>query len=306
MSEGHAHPDEDSNVVGDNIVVVDISNWIERARLNPQVYLERQATEIILVALSLSDSYSDNVFLKGGTLMGLCYGSPRQTADLDFTTSLEPKKREIDQIRAELDVALVRAAANRGYPDLICRVQSVKLKPKPESFEKSSFPALDMTIAYAKRGSREEKRLNAGQCPSTISADVSFNEPVQGIQIICLEPGGPQVPAYSLVDLIAEKIRALLQQTVRNRYRRQDVYDLALLIEQFSFDNDEKTYLLEVLLITCRSRNIEPDKDSISNPDIVSRAKSEWRSLSLELEELPDFDDRFSIVETFYRSLPWV
>lgn len=299
MSDHHPGSDVDA------VTVVDIASWIDRARSDPQAYLERQATEVFLTAIALAPSYKDKIFLKGGVLMGIRYDSPRQTADLDFTTSLEPNVDEIADIRAELDDALLRAAVRLGYPDLVSRVQTVKQRPRPSKFATASFPALKMKIAYALRGSSQESRLNAGQCPTTLEADISFNEPIDALQIVRLGPGGSEIEAYSLVDLMAEKLRALLQQEIRNRYRRQDIYDLALLIERFPFDQSEQTHLLEVFRRTSASRSINPDQDSISSPEVVHRARSEWDTLASELGELPDFEERFEIVNQFYRSLPW-
>ena len=103
MSDHHPKSDEDA------ITMVDITSWIDRARSDPQAYLERQATEVFLTAIALAPTYKDKIFLKGGILMGIRYDSPRQTADLDFTTTLEPNPDEISDIRAELDDALPRA-----------------------------------------------------------------------------------------------------------------------------------------------------------------------------------------------------
>jgi hypothetical protein len=237
--------------------------------------------------------------------MGIRYDSPRQTADLDFTTTLKPNPDEISDIRAEFDDALLRAAAQLGYPDLVCRVQTVKTRPRSNSFATDSFPALEMKIAYALRDSHQETRLRAGQCPTTLEADISFNEPIDAIQVVRLGKGGPEIEAYSLLDLIAEKLRALLQQVVRNRYRRQDVFDVAYLVERFSLDQKEKAHLLQVFRTKSASRGINPDQDSLSKPEVVQRARAEWDTLGLELGDLPSFEDRFGVVDRFYRSLPW-
>ena len=42
---------------------------------------------------------------------------------------------------------------------------------------------------------------------------------------------GLEIEASTLVDLVAEKFRAMIQQPIRNRYRRQDAYDLYCLLE---------------------------------------------------------------------------
>jgi predicted nucleotidyltransferase component of viral defense system len=299
MSDDHQHHDcKASNIV-------DIEHWIERVRSDPLAYLERQATEVLLTAVSLAPSYNRKIFLKGGVLMGIRYRSPRETADLDFTTSLDPDPAEIEHIVSELDTALQRAAVRLGYPDLVCRVQTIKKRPRPKLFRDASFPALELKVAYALRGSPQEERFKAGSCPTVLDLDISFNEPVDGVQIVRLGDDGVEIPVYSLTDLIAEKLRALLQQESRNRYRRQDVYDLALLIEQTQFNAGEKRHLLKVFLEKSHSRGIAPDQSSVSSPEVVGRARSEWDTLGLELGELPDFDERFEVVDRFYRSLPW-
>ncbi|MCZ6859840.1 MAG: nucleotidyl transferase AbiEii/AbiGii toxin family protein [Alphaproteobacteria bacterium] len=288
-----------------DIVVVDIASWVERARSDPQAYLERQATEVFIAAIGITPSYASKVFLKGGVLMGIRYDSPRQTADLDFTASFNPKTVEIGDIRAEFDDAVIRAAAQIGYPSLVCRVQTVRARPRQNSLEIDSFPALEMKIAYALRDSPQEIRLRAGQCPTILEADISFNEPIDAIQVVRLGKDGPEIKAYSLLDLIAEKLRALLQQVVRNRYRRQDVYDLAYLVERFSLDRNEKAHLLQVFRTKSASRGINPDRNSLSRPQVVQRARAEWDTLTLELGDLPNFEERFEIVNRLYRSLPW-
>lgn len=285
--------------------VVDIAAWVERAREDPVQYRERQATEVFLSAVGMSSPYGEKLYLKGGTLMGIAYDSPRQTADIDFTAGLEPTAVVVEEIRSVLNRNLARAAARLGYPDLVCRIQRIKRQPR--TFEQASFPALEVTIACAVRGSREEQRLHNGQCPNILRVDISFNEPVAAIQIIRLGDRGAFVHAYGLVDLVAEKLRALLQQLQRRhpRYRRQDVYDLARLIEAFPLDDGECRQILAALREKARSRDIEPQSGSLDDPEVARMAAAEWETMQLEMEELPDFHSCYTVVQAFYRSLPW-
>ena len=117
--------------------------------------------------------------------------------------------------------------------------------------------------------------------------------------------GGGEVHAYSLNDLIAEKLRALLQQEKRNRNRRQDIYDIDSLIGTFTLDKQEKESLLKLLRIKCKARDIEPDRNSLGRDEIRTRAHKEWQTMKLEIGEVPDFDDCFERVNDFYCSLPW-
>jgi predicted nucleotidyltransferase component of viral defense system len=285
--------------------IVDIKSWVERARRDPVAYAERQATEIVLSAIGSLPGYGSRIFLKGGILMAVVYESPRGTADIDFTTDLKASPELPSELRDALNKELPRAAARLGFPDLVLRVQTVKEQPRPFKSADIQFPALYVTIAYAKRGSKVERRVMAGQGPHIIELEVSFNEPVHAIEIVRFGEGGPSFSAYALTDLIAEKFRALLQQVMRNRYRRQDVYDIAFLAERFAPDADERAAILASFRDKCAARGIAPTVDSISDPDVSARARSEWDTLRQEIGEVPDFDECFRKVEVLYRALPW-
>ncbi|WP_205647888.1 nucleotidyl transferase AbiEii/AbiGii toxin family protein [Acuticoccus yangtzensis] len=286
-------------------VVVDLSEWVQRVRSDPEAYLERQATELFLAALGMAHPYCKKVFLKGGILMGVVYGSTRQTADIDFSTSIEPTAQIADELRSALTAALPRAAAELGYADLVCRVQSLKHRPRPDSFVEADGPAIEIRIAYAERGSRQEKHVHAGTSSKVLYADISFKEPVGAVQIVRFADADSEIRAYSLYDLIAEKLRALLQQEVRNRYRRQDIYDIDLLLSQFDLSEGERRTILELLSVKCAARKITPEPASLANPEIKRRAGEDWESLGLEIGHVPDFEACFQRVRTFYETLPW-
>ncbi|MEL7389862.1 MAG: nucleotidyl transferase AbiEii/AbiGii toxin family protein [Pseudomonadota bacterium] len=286
-------------------VTVDIGEWVEKAKADPQAYLERQATEVFLTALGMTKPFCHEVFLKGGILMGVVYDSPRQTGDIDFTTIMNPDPKIADDIKEALAANFPRVAAEIGYPDLMCNVQSARYYPSAKMFPKADGPAMKLKIGYARRGSNQEKHFHAGRAVDVLEVDISFREPVGAIQIVKFGSTGGEVRAYSLLDLLAEKLRALLQQEIRDRYRRQDIYDIDALLERFSLDEDEKKKLFDLLGEKCRARKVSPDENSLSHPDIIKRARSEWNTLKLEISEVPDFDECFARVDAFYRSLPW-
>ena len=117
--------------------------------------------------------------------------------------------------------------------------------------------------------------------------------------------GGEELRAYSLVDLIAEKYRAMLQQVVRNRSRRQDVYDLHLLIDDDAIEGERRAQILDAFLEKSRSRHIEPTQDSLDDPEVKRRSGAEWNTLELEIGNVPDFETCFARVRDFYQKLPW-
>lgn len=285
---------------------VDISSWVERARSDPQRYRERQATEVLLAAVSQSGLYGEKLYLKGGVLMGVVYRSPRQTADIDFTAEFPPSDDIEEHLRAALDPEFRRASARLGYPDLVCRVQRVERRPRRDRFTDAEFPALKMTIARAERGTHAHEQLEQGFCPTVLKMEISFREPVHAVQFVRFGEGAPTgIRAYSLEDIIAEKLRALLQQNTRHRYRRQDVYDVDFLIRELPPSPAEERDILTALLTKARARYIEPGPESLADPEVRRRAEADWHTLELELGDLPAFGEAFDHVEAFYRGLPW-
>ena len=289
--------------MSDPVIEINVKAWVERAEADPVAYQQRQTVEITLNAVAMTAPLNATMFLKGGILMGLAYGSPRQTGDIDLTTTLAPEHDVGDRVRGLLDSMFPRAAAALGYADLI--VKSHSMKPLPKGiFPNASFPALRLNIASAKRGTRQERALRNGEAPVVIDVDISFNEPMLQIQVLELT-GGHELFAYGLVDLIAEKYRAILQQVPRKRNRRQDVYDLDRLIVRDEIDEKILEQILISMRAKCEHRPVNPTFASLDDPEVRRRAGADWQSMELELGEVPDFEGCFARVSEFYQSLPW-
>ena len=81
-------------------LTINISDWVNQAKKNPERYAIRQVIEILIHAVGMSSFLKGNMFLKGGTLMALAYHSERMTGDVDYSW-LEPfdskNDRTIDQ-----------------------------------------------------------------------------------------------------------------------------------------------------------------------------------------------------------------
>lgn len=297
--------ENDRDTIIPEIVDVDIRAWVEGARENPDRYRDRQVTEVVLAAIGLTPSLNQNLVLKGGAVMALAFKSNRVTADVDFTATVEPEGFA-DEVVEDLNRNLPRTAIRIGYPKLLCRVQAIKKMPRPVNFEDFEFPALRLRIGSAERGTNEEKRLQAGRAIRVIDIEISFRDQVYAFQELNLTRPGVAVRAFSLHEIIAEKLRALLQQPIRNRSRRQDVYDIAFLISENDIDESDKKIIHETLLKKCRSHGIEPTSEAIDDPEVRARAEKEWHTLGLEMGgDLPPFDERFSMMRELYVSLPW-
>lgn len=285
--------------------IVSITAWVEKAKADPATYLERQATEVFLSTLGAIEPYKHEMFLKGGILMGVAYESPRNTGDIDLSAISTPEEGIAEKIKNALDEAFPAMCAELGYPDLMCRVQSFKYFPKGEKFPKNDGPAIKLKVGYARRGSAQEKHFLEGKSPTVLEVDVSFKEPIGAIQVLSFEDTDQKVAAYSLLALMAEKFRALLQQEKRNRHRRQDMYDLHSLTLRFELDEEERKQLLDMLVEKCEARGISADASSLEQPEIIERAQADWHTLEVEVGEVPEFGECFKAANKLYKSLPW-
>lgn len=283
----------------------DINDWVEEASTTSNKEF-RQAVHTILSAIASDSNLKANMVLKGGILLAIRYKSHRYTKDIDFSTERQLGGEITENgVRESLDSSLAQMVEEFDY-GLDCRVQSSRIQPKPKDRE-PTYPSIKMKVGYAYKGSAKHKLLLSLQSPDIVSIDYSLNESTPNIEDLKLnlEEG---ILTYSLTDLIAEKYRSLLQQVSRNRTRRQDVYDLNLLIERFGdIDDFERSKILNSLIIKSKAREISPDINSFEDPDLKSRAKKDYPSLKKEIEgELPDFDELFQKVAEFYKSLPWL
>lgn len=84
----------------------------------------------------------------------------------------------------------------------------------------------------------------------------------------------------------------------RNRYRRQDIFDLCILLQCIdNVDSVEKKKILDSLLEKSRARGIEPAVDSFENEELKRRAKEYYSTIADKIEgELPDFEESFEFI----------
>ena len=273
---------------------VDAAEWVARAEDDPIAHQQRQTVHIVLCAIASSAPLKQIMVLKGGILMGLAYGSLRQTADVDLTADAPVDGNTADDIKTWLGPMLPRAAAALGYAGLTTEIHSIKLMPRKDRFETARAPALKAKVRSVRQDGMK----------TFVSVDISFKEELQQVEALELTEDNALL-AYGLEDLVAEKYRAMLQQVVRHRNRRQDVYDLDLLIANRSFDDTHKQRILDALIVKCRSRQIEPTRDALRDPEIMQRSGADWTTIKLELGELPEFEPSFERVAAFYQDLPW-
>jgi len=283
-----------------------IDSWVNNSPAGEKEF--RRAVRVILKAISLDEELSETMVMKGGILLGIKYNSSRYTTDIDFSTSEHMGNLNIEEFKKELNDRLLEAQALL-IEDLKCVVQSIKKQPKKNP--EATFPSLKISIGYANKNSIQQmRRLENSQSPAKVSIDYSFNEVTGETERLEVDHEDEEyIRAYSLVSLIAEKIRSVLQQTVRNRSRRQDIYDLYLLIEYYSENSrSEKVVVLETLLKKSEGKGIDHllHKNGLDCQEIIERSSRDYSLLENEIKgDLPEFSDAYSLVIGYYKSLPW-
>lgn len=281
---------------------IDIEEWVENA---PQDFkLVRQATHIILRAISSEDSLRTSMIIKGGTLLGIRYGSTRFTTDIDFSTEKTLAEIDLDLYKEKLNDAmdLVESYLNYGIK---CNFQSYEIKPNP----RGTFPTIKMKLAYCLRANTAQmKRLQDNNCSNVIAIDYSFNEKSYNVETLQLGADNNEILAYDICDLMAEKIRSIMQQGVRKRNREQDIYDVNYLLTTIAPLNDvEKEKILKSLINKSQGKQIDYllHRDGIDDPEIKRRSSESYPLLKDTVTALPDFDESYARIATFFKSLPW-
>jgi predicted nucleotidyltransferase component of viral defense system len=282
----------------------DIDLWVTEAPEDRKKF--RQAVHTILHAISESDYLKPKMIIKGGMLIGIRYKSDRFTEDIDFSTSYKYQDIDIDEFSKELEDALLVAYDELEY-GVRCSLQSLKVQPK-NRIEEATFPSLKLKIGYANDSNAGAmKRLASGSSANTVKIDYSFNEITHKVDDLVVDDG--TVQAYGFEDLIAEKLRSMHQQVIRDRSRRQDVYDLHYLLNNSSPPTEEEK--LNILIFLFEKSVVRLPKgfihqNSLNNEEIRERSRQDYHLLAQEIKgELPDFEEAFSLVNSFYESLPW-
>lgn len=279
-----------------------IAEWVKAAPADRRLF--RQAVHLILHGIGGDEYLRMNMIMKGGMLLGIRYQSSRYTEDIDFSIGHQLQDINQQHFADLLKDALVVAEDELPY-QVTCRLQSLKVQPK----QGGTFPSLKMQIAYSDpRDQRGMQRVGRGDSPKTVKIDYSFNEASYQIEELSLA-GEEVIQAYALVDIIAEKLRSVIQQVVRKRNRRQDIYDLWYLLTTCPpLSETEKQQVLNSFKRKSAARLDASliHASTFSRADVRAASLVGYELLKDEvMGELPIFDLAYNHVCEFYESLPW-
>lgn len=278
----------------------DIPAWVRTT--DPRQAVMREAVHCVLEAIARTPRLHTLLCMKGGILMALHYASPRYTTDIDFSTP-KPFTEAAEQETLALMAEVLPGMGELLGHDVECRLQGHRVKPNRQGTRVS----LTMSVGYALKGTAAHRRLVAGQSPFSLSLDFSFRERIPAFEEVEIGESG-HLCVYGLTTLVAEKMRALLQQPIRNRNRRQDVFDLNYLLTQRAelHLSQWRAEVLSDLRIKCEDRDVPLSATAFDDPDIATRAEQDYDTLRSEIEgEVPEFAPAFERVAAYFRALPW-
>lgn len=227
---------------------------------------------VVLQAISASP-LRDVLIFKGGNALRFVYFNRRSTIDLDFTAT-----EDFPDDKASIGSALASALSPVfGQFGVKLRYQSAERNPRGAD---KHFPTYEIKIGYQFPGDRYFPEFDSRTLPvsSVVDLEISLNDIVCDDSLINLDPQRDiKTRVCTVEDIIAEKLRALLQQRVRNRHRKQDAYDIASMLRMHR-DHISIENVTQFFLRKARARGINPCR-SMFDDEIRERASFDYGTL---------------------------
>ena len=203
----------------------DIAAWRKQNETTAEEAKRRFVQFVILASISSSASMTSQVAFKGGNALRFAYGNQRSTLDLDFTANVSLPD-DPEEIKSLLNLAIKKTDQQFQVKT---RCQSIQRKPPGQQKTRPTYVG---RICYQFPGDKyyhnfaERKAFH-----DVVEVEISLNDLVCETKLVELAKSTAPLMICTLEDILAEKLRALLQQVIRNRSRPQDVYDIAAMIE---------------------------------------------------------------------------
>ena len=205
--------------------IAELTAWRKQHGTTAEEARRRFVQFVVLVSMSSSAALVSRVAFKGGNALRFVHGNQRGTLDLDFSAEGDFPDSPV-AIKGLMDVALKSAERQLQVK---ARCQSIHRKPPGVD---KTMPTYSIKVCYQLPGDRYfqniDERLAAGKTLSeVVEVEISLNDVLCETGDEQFTPESKPLRVCTLDDIIAEKLRALLQQIPRNRSRPQDVFDIA-------------------------------------------------------------------------------
>ena len=276
----------------------EIPSYAKREGLDESVARQRFAQYGLLRAFSYSKELSSALALKGGNALNAFWIPNRSTKDLDFSMN---KAMSLNDFETKLKGTFRRVQDDLG---IIFRVQrgSQDIDDNPPGGP--TFPILRLRIAFALEDEYDlGRKLEAAEpTPHSnfVPLEIAFGECV--CETVPVEVNGHfSLQLCTVADIMAEKLRSLLQQVTRKTTRKQDVLDLAVVLQSGTPIDIRK--VSEFLRQKAPVRNVEATKSALRDPAVKERASIDYASLRQTAKVFIPFEEASALVMGLVDSL---
>lgn len=230
----------------------------------------------LLSALSKAVGSSAEWVFKGGTCLRHCYYEGyRFSEDIDFTC--RPRSGNVERARALIAVSLETMKDENGLDSTISRIEA---PPNANQME--------IAVQYSRGGARR-------QALPSVKVHLTFDEPIlmgpewRDVRRTYEDISPFNIWAYGMSEIIAEKMRSLLQQ--QDKWPRpRDLYDLWYILCHRKEVLLPAVYL-DLFAQKCRVRNIDPNLSRLVSPVLKEMNRNAWENqLRPMLRNAPDYE----------------
>jgi predicted nucleotidyltransferase component of viral defense system len=231
----------------------------------------------VLYGLSQKQFLPKGWFFKGGTCLRHCYyPGYRFSEDIDF--SCQPDVADLDTAQKLLNRIVAWIQESSGIS--IANKTPITI---PGDFQ------VEIPMEYSRGGSRRQK------LPS-VKLHLTFDEPIltepaiRSVNPRYSDLTDFEITAYSKEEILAEKMRALLQQQ-KKWPRPRDLYDLWFIFCR-SAEHFQSESLKHLFTQKCKARQIQPDVAGLISENLKERNREAWENILRPLmKTVPDFEE---------------
>lgn len=262
----------------------------KQTNLNWDIIEQDYLLSWVLYGISKVPRLNESLIFKGGTALKKCYfGDYRFSQDLDFSILGKPPSSE--------DIfALVKQATQVAIQGLEALGNNIDIHCKPYQ-EKQPHPEGQVAFVFSAKFPWHR------DFHTSVMAEITFKEsvllsPVQRPIIHNYsEELNTSINVYPLEEIVAEKIRAILQFYKKvfergwGRSRVRDYYDLWRILSQYS-DTLDKSIIPVLVREKCAAKNIVFEGvEELFAPKLMSIITQDWkRWLHMTVPVLPEKD----------------
>ena len=272
------------------LTFAEIAVWAGGAGVTVAEARIRFAQYAVLRVVAGVRQLQSSLVLKGGNALDFVWVPNRSTVDLDF--SVDPSDSlpafTPDSIRGLLDRGRRNVEQSLG---LTLALYAVRQHPPGEA---RTFATIEARVGYALP---DEQRLqfrmrHGATSPHIVRIEISQNEPICAATTVALD-STLRVRVCTIEDIVAEKLRALLQQPIRNRERKQDLLDIAVILR--SRQGLDRAAVAAFLLEKAAARDVPVSRVAFRDPEIARRARVDYEALETTTRTLfVPFDDAWA------------